>query len=72
MAAAAGLEVLYESLNRGGLLTITIGPPAGLDSDDRGIGLAYLRGQPADRFELVDVTVAIDDIDQVAVTLRRN
>lgn len=70
--AAAGLEVLYESLNRGGLLTITIGPPAGLDSDDRGIGLAYLRGQPADRFELVDVTVAIDDIDQVAVTLRRN
>ena len=46
--------------------------PATLDSDGRGIGLAYLRDRLADRFELVDVTVAIDDIDQVAVTLRRS
>jgi SAM-dependent methyltransferase len=71
------LTALHESLNPGGLLVLTIPPPADPDRDDESgeapapIGLRYLREDWGDHFELVDVTVPIDDIYAVSATLRR-
>jgi len=74
-SAAAGLEALRDALNPGGLLILAIRPPAGPDlggePGEPPIGLADLRDGWGDRFELVDVTVPIEDLGRVAVTLRR-
>jgi hypothetical protein len=72
---ATTLAALHESLNPGGLLVLTIPPPArpgrGDEPDEAPFGLPYLRAHWGDRFELVDVTVPVDDLYSVAVTLRR-
>ena len=115
-AAGACLGALHAALNPGGLLILTIRPPAYLDLDakmhaardalrpdpltalaepryvfvphgadpdhpqyDGGemtygeavISLPWLRERWGDRFEIADVKVAIEDIYQVAVTLRK-
>jgi SAM-dependent methyltransferase len=69
--AAAALEALAEALSPAGLLILTIRPPAG-PGNDPATTLPYLREHWGDRFELVDVTVLLEDIDQVAVTLQRS
>ena len=44
----------------------------GSGSDSGGpIGLDLIRERWAERFELVDVTAQLEDIDRVAVTLRK-
>jgi SAM-dependent methyltransferase len=68
--AAAGLEALHEALSPGGLLVLTIRPPAA-PREAPATTLPDLRERWDDRFELVDVTVLLEDIDRVAVTLRR-
>ena len=73
--AEACLTALHESLNPGGLLILTLRPPAhsGRDtgSDGPPISLSLVRERWADRFEVVDVTVQLEDIHRVAVTLRK-
>jgi hypothetical protein len=115
-AAEACLGALHGALNPGGLLILTIRPPAYLDLDpkmhgardalapdpltalrdpryvfvphgadpehpqyDGGemtygeavISLPWIRERLGDRFEVVDVRVPIEDVYQVAVTLRK-
>jgi hypothetical protein len=72
--AEACLAALHESLNPSGLLILTVRPPAqGGSGSDSGapIGLDLIRERWAERFELVDVTAQLEDIDRVAVTLRK-
>jgi hypothetical protein len=74
-SAEACLTALHESLNPSGLLILTVRPPAhagrGTDSDGPPISLSFVRERWADRFEVVDVTVQLEDIHRVAVTLRK-
>lgn len=68
-AAGEGLRALHEALNPGGLLVLTVRPPG--DSAHPVTSLPYLRDRWGDRFELVDVTMLLEDVDRVAVTLRK-
>lgn len=70
-AAAASLRALHGSLKPGGLLIVGIRAPA-CPGDEPTLSHSDLRDRWADRFELVDVNVPIDDIFQVSVTLRKS
>ena len=114
-AAAACIDALHEAIVPGGLLVLTIRPPAYLELDPRMadaldslgdpvaamtepryvfvphpaenahpqydggemtygeavMSLAYVRERWGDRFEVLGAKVAVDDIYQVAVTLKR-
>ncbi len=74
-SAEACLTALHESLNPSGLLILTMRPPAhaGRDTDSDGapISLSHVRERWVDRFEVVDVTVQLEDLNRVAVTLRK-